>query len=363
MKLNILIISQEQYGYLIDYYKYTQYLKNDFEITFYCWDYGRPKVENNGIALVYVSRSGSILSRNIRFIIQIFKLCRKQKYDLCFISYFRGCSIVRLFAKSTPKILDLRTSYVHLSRIYRVVNNYLIVLESLTFKKITIISNGLANYLHISKSKFVELSLGADTMSVSPKIYNKINLLYVGTLYDRNIEDTIIGFKKFLDNNNDTNSTYTIIGTGWKNEEAELRSLILSLGLENQVFVLGYIKYELLYQYYEKATIGVSYIPITPYYQFQPPTKTFEYLQAGLPVIATNTVENARVITSENGCLIEDSPHSFIQGLQNIVDSFQSFDMKTIQESAKYHTWSYICNNLKNIIIEDIRENIIHSKR
>jgi len=362
MKPKILVISQEQIGYLIDYYKYTQYLKNDFGITLCCWDYNRPKMEIDGVSIVYVSRKGNIFFRNIRFIFKVFKLCKKQKYDLIFINYFRGCSIVSFFAKSKPKILDIRTSCIHTSKIYREVQNHLIYVESLLYNKITIISTGLADLLHISMSKIVELPLGADTISVSPKKYRKIDLLYVGTLYNRRIEDTIIGFKKFIDNRKDYTSTYTIIGAGWKNEEAELRSLILSLGLEKQVFMYGYIKYELLIQYFEKATIGISYIPITPYYQFQPSTKTFEYLQAGLPVVATNTIENAKVITQENGCLIEDNPDSFVWGLQNIVDSFGSFDMKRIQESIINYTWPNICNNLKNIIIDEIHKNIVRKK-
>jgi glycosyltransferase involved in cell wall biosynthesis len=357
MKPKVFIISQEQFGYLTDYYRYVQNLKNDFEITYCCWDYDRPKENIDDAKVVYVNRNGNVVSRNIRFIIRVFQLCHSQTFDLLFINYFRGCSVLNIFAKETPKLLDIRTSCIRPFKINRNIQNLLIYVESLFYKRITIISRGLASLLHISQSKITDLPIGADLVSVSPKIYDQIHLLYVGTLYKRKIEDTIIGFKCFIENNKDVSSTYTIIGKGLGNEENELRNLLFNLKLEKQVFVKGYIKHELLHPYFEKATVGVSYIPITPYYQFQPATKTFEYLFAGLPVIATNTFENAKIINSENGCLIEDNPESFAQGLKYVVNSFNKYDMKSIQESVIKYNWINICNSLKEIIFAELERN------
>lgn len=41
------------------------------------------------------------------------------------------------------------------------------------------------------------------------------------------------------------------------------------------------------------------YVPITDYYEYQPPTKTFEYVLSGLLCLATATSSNKEVITEE----------------------------------------------------------------
>lgn len=354
MKPKLLIVSQMQFGYLTDYFKYVQYLKGDFEITFYCWNYGREKIYVDGVSVVYIGRHGNILKRNLRFIYGLIRISKERLFTLYFVGYFRGCSVLTFISKKTPKILDIRTSCIHPSKVQRILQNLLIYFESLLYKKITIISRGLSNFLHISEKKIVELSLGADLIFVNPKVYDKVKLIYVGTLHLRRIEDTIIGFKKFMQKSNLKDATYTIIGTGWGDEEQKLKELVTSLNLENNVFVLGYIRFESLIKYFDKATIGVSYIPITPYYQFQPPTKTFEYLQAGLPVIATNTFENAKIINDNNGCLITDNPDSFSEGIEKIVNNFIRFNTNDIQNSVKEFTWPNICSILRETLIANI---------
>ena len=74
--------------------------------------------------------------------------------------------------------------------------------------------------------------------------------------------------------------------------------------LENVCTTHGRIDYYKLKPFFDKCNVGVSYIPIRDYYQYQPPTKTFEYGLSGLVTIATETKSNQEVINNCNGILI-----------------------------------------------------------
>ena len=55
MKERLLIINKEQFGSLTDSYKWCQYLRDDYDITFICFDSGRDKLSQDGVIVKYVS--------------------------------------------------------------------------------------------------------------------------------------------------------------------------------------------------------------------------------------------------------------------------------------------------------------------
>ena len=91
---------------------------------------------------------------------------------------------------------------------------------------------------------------------------------------------------------------------------------------------------------------------MTSYFDFQPATKTFEYLMAGMPVIATKTYENKQVITPLNGVLINDNADSFAQGITTIFHDIESFDEKTIRQTVQNYDWAKIVNSMKENILQ-----------
>jgi glycosyltransferase involved in cell wall biosynthesis len=86
----------------------------------------------------------------------------------------------------------------------------------------------------------------------------------------------------------------------------------------------------------------MSYIPITDFFDHQPPTKTFEYLMAGMPVVATGTVENRRLITEINGILTGDSEDDVFAGLRNLLVARHRFDSREIHRSIQQYSWEDI---------------------
>jgi glycosyltransferase involved in cell wall biosynthesis len=142
--------------------------------------------------------------------------------------------------------------------------------------------------------------------------------------------------------------SYTIIGDGPKNESDELKELIEKLNLKEFVTIIGKLLHCQLKEYFDRSNIGVSYIPLRTYFDKQPPTKTFEYLLSGMPVIATKTTANSKIINPETGVLIGDRPIDFHEGLITLYRNRNHYDSQKIRKLNLKHTWENIVrNNLK----------------
>lgn len=352
MTRKLLIVNQEQFGYHIDYLFFVRYLKNDFKITFLCWEYKEHpgRIEEDGVDIKYISRNGNIVKRNIRFIKSVFRQILKDSWYCIFIHYFRACSCIPVFFKKRFNIhLDIRTGSITDKTVYRLLNDLLLRFEASFFKSVSIISEGLREKLKINKRAFI-LPLGANKIIVKRQNRHKITLLYVGTFYKRRLVDTIEGLSIFLRKNPWADINYIIIGSGWGKDIENLKHAISIYKLWNNVEYKGYIPHDKLVSYFKISNVGLSYIPVKPWYDFQPATKTYEYLLSGLPVIATNTYENRQVINEKNGVLIDDNPDSFASGLEKMYNTIDCFDENTVRRSVQDHEWENIALKLKNYL-------------
>jgi glycosyltransferase involved in cell wall biosynthesis len=105
-------------------------------------------------------------------------------------------------------------------------------------------------------------------------------------------------------------------------------------------------------EFLQAANIGVSFVPITPYYDMQPVTKTYEFLLAGMPMIATRTTQNKRFVNDTNGVLIDDTAESFADGLAEIKAKSRMYDSPAIQEASRCHAWESIILDQYIVYIE-----------
>ncbi len=350
----LLFINPGHIKSITDVYSYCLYLKDQYDITYIGFQENQYENEFTDINLVYLKGYGNNFINKYLFFKTILKYNKLNKYDFIFINYFKGVSLLRLFGFKHI-YLDIRSSYINRNSILRYFFNKLILFESLFFHNITVISEGVKNLLCLPKRTII-LPLGANFVK-NNNISSGFKLLYIGTFYERNIENTIIAFSRFIKKSNITNNqiaSYTIIGYGSELEIQKIISIIEKCGMSNYIFYKGFIRYPELNYYLINHNVGISYIPITNYFNYQPPTKTYEYLMNGLVVIATNTYENKKIINRENGILINDDIDNIYNGINFIFYNLNSFNSSFIQKNSYKYSWEYIINDYLRPIIDKV---------
>lgn len=354
MKFNkekLIICSHNQFGYLTDTFQYCKLLKNKYDIIYICFDQNKEKINLDGIKNIYIKKNNNMildyLNLNKNLIIESYK----NKVNKIFLVYNPLSFICKFFLFKKKIILDIRTGSVEKNKSARKKANRRIWINSLFFKEKTIISEGLANKLNIKK--FEILPLGAEKLKNENIELNKksIKLIYIGILSGRNIIQSIKGFELFSEKYSDIDCEYNIIGF-YNDNDNEEKNFFKSISKNKKINYLGPKKHDEIYKYLNEANIGVSYIPITEYYNYQPPTKTYEYLMNGLITLATATDENKKIIKSENGVLCEDNAKSFSESLEKIYKNLDSYDSKKIIKSVEKNTWQEIVKNILEPILE-----------
>ena len=343
MKKKLLFVIKSQFGYHLDTYKYCMYLKNSWDITYICFDNGKIKRNAEGLNIIYISNKSNFFLRAIHFYVNIIKEIYYNDYSLIFINYFNPCFIIKLLFWRKKFILDIRSGSVTKNKYKNRLNNYLIKFNSLFFKNISIISKSLANYLKINN--YTVVPVGAEQISTNNKNFNKFELLYIGTLVNRRIEETIQGLYLFMNMVKSSSIKYHIFGSG-ESEKYQLLKIINKLTLQDNVIYHGYKTHDEMQEFFDKCNVGISYIPITNYYNYQPPTKTFEYILSGMVCVATNTPENQRIINGENGILCKDNSQSFANALNEVYKKRKSYDSYNIRLTMKHYEWKNIIYNI-----------------
>lgn len=348
----MIIVSCSQFGYHTDFFKHSQTLKNEYEITYICCFQGHKKIDRQGINVEYIYSSS-----RVKFIVEVCKKIKKVSVDVILVDYFIGSSILKIFNWKEKLILDFRTGAVDTNVMKRNIKNILMIAESKIYPNISVISEGLRERLYIDGKKSQIISLGA-SRSVSEKNIEykfdteNINLIYVGVFTGRRIIETVVGYHKYLKYKNyKVKSKYSIIGYG--EGEKEIQDYIKNNKIDKYVQFYGRLHNEDLIEFFEESNVGVSYIPINYQYDVQPPTKTYEYMMNGLACIGTKTMENKKIINEKNGIAIEDNSEAVFEGLKILEKNLKRYNKFEIAESVKENEWDNITKKLK-VFIEKV---------
>ena len=341
----IVIIASAQFGYHIDTYYYCKYLKDKYYITYIGWDHGLPEITLDGVDTICVNRQYGPY-RIIPFLRTVW-LKTQQEKTIVFIKYFKLLSwFIRSIRPKNPMVLDIRTGSVERNKLVRYFHNTVMKIEALFFRNITIISEGLAKKLRL-EAKATILPLGAEIISPTDKNFESCRMLYVGTLYNRNIENVIRGFSEYLSQPIDTiKISLTIVGDGSPGQLNALTAEVKRIGLNDSIEFRGRVPHDQLKPVFDNHNVGISYIPLTSFFDDQPPTKTFEYLMSGMPVIATRTSANKQIINHENGILIGETSNEVCIGIKEMINKLNHFSSNKIRTSSRDHEWSQIVDNL-----------------
>jgi len=360
----LLLVDAHQFGYHTDTYAYCRWLRSRADITVICWDYGQKRIALDRVTVVYVSRSGGPARRLSRYVHDVIALGRSGNFDVWFIVRFSGCSVLRWFARRTPKIVDVRTGSVRGSAFRRTWDNLGIRAECSVFKHITVIAHAVGDVIGFPPTRYTVLPLGGEPLDIPPKTFERVRLLYVGTLNNRHIDKTVEGLGLFLqDSRNTVDISYDIVGGGDQHERERLANAIRRHALETRVTYHGPVPNAELRPYLDRGNVGVAFIPMTPYYDCQPSTKLFEYLLAGMPVLATATTANADTIRPENGILHQDTAEGFCQALRQFSVRRASFDSQALKASSMHTSWERIAQDILYPLLVEVAESVHDASR
>ncbi|MGB6120605.1 MAG: glycosyltransferase [Bacteroidota bacterium] len=348
----LLIVDQHQFGYLTDTYKYCFHLRDAWDITVLCWDYGSKEVSLDGVRVLYVSREGGKPKRLARFVRAAMREVRSARYDIVFCVYFLGCSLLRAARKKQPIIMDIRTGSDRGGALRNRFDDEMLRLESRVFDMVTIVSESLRRKLRLPPAKCHLLPLGGDAMDISPKEFDGLHLFYVGTLFRRNIHKTVEGLDRvYREVGGELDVSYDIVGDGLDEEKEELERAIGRSVCREAIHYHGPIPNAELRPFLERCNVGVAFVPLEDYYQCQPSTKVFEYLLSGMPVLATSTDENRAIITEENGVLFNDTAEGFADGVRSLLRILPGFESSRLKLTVRGYAWTSIVNeNLRRYL-------------
>jgi glycosyltransferase involved in cell wall biosynthesis len=339
----LLLINRVPLGHHTVSYQLCLHLRDAYAITYLCFDYGFPKTVLEGVDVHYVSNDGTKPVRFLRFLTAIRRTLAGGGFAVVFAAYFQGSALIRSMAGSTPVVLHIDTGSVQRGSVVRHMENALLALESRAFRSVTILTEGFLQPLRLNAQRCHVLPLGAMPHGSGPRDFSALRLLYVGTLHNRFIEKTVQGFHRFCAETTEGSlPTYDIIGDGAEEDVSRLRQAIDGGLHAGRIQYHGRLPHDELGPFFEQCTTGVSFVPLTPYYQFQPVTKTFEYLLAGMAVIATDTQENRKVVNESNGVLIADTAEGFLDGLRSVAARRHTYDAGRIRECSASFRWDRI---------------------
>lgn len=342
----LLIINPKQFGYVTGYHYYCQYLSDDYEIRYICFDHGMKRMEMEQVDVVYLRQHRVRCMRLFQFSYYVLREMSHNEYDAVFMVYHKLAWLIGFLSRKEEIILDIRTGDLSAAPMIRYLFNVLIRFTAIFYSKVTILSESLLRLLKLNPQKCTVLPLGAERIKCDRE-FTAMRLLYLGTLTKRNIHQTVEGFARFYRQyGGEVDMSYDIVGFGLTEDVCQLTSIINNLQLQKVIVFHGRKHHKELNQFLDKCNIGVSYVPITPMFDSQPPTKTFEYIMAGMICIATSTAENRLLITEHNGVLCESNEESFFQALNEIRNHRLDYDSQRIASTLESHSWRAIVNNI-----------------
>ena len=342
----------EQFGYHIDTFEYCRHLRDRFDLTYLCADGGLPRKELRGVEIVYC---GPPVAGRIepRIVADAISLLRRRSFDVAFVQRTKFAFLLRMVCRSVPMVFDVRTGSVAGGASARAVENAWIRWNARRFRYVTAISEGLVRQLRLPERTRI-IPLGANpTSACAAAVRDELRLIYVGTFNNRQLNRTIQGLGLYAARG-ELPFSYLLIGFGSAEERARLENAIRENRLSSEVEVRGRVDHDELPALMSCHNVGVAFTPLEPWFEHQPSTKVFEYLQSGLLCLATDSAANRETVNRSNGVLIKDTPEAFCAGLRAIETMLPGWRPRDVTATVQAGSWAHIVEGELIPLFEEI---------
>ena len=340
--MKLLIHNRVQYGRHTDTQKYVEILGSCMEIEYACLDSSQERQIPPFGKVTYVCNPKD--SRFLRvYKIICYTLRNYKRFDHTLVVYHPGVSILGLALRRNAT-LDIRSRVIGKSKVGQILGNYLLRTESRFFKKTSVVSKELGEYLRLKNSLILPVGADIATLSARPvnqKFEKPIQFLYLGSLEQHEISILVDGFAVAKRECNHE-IILRLVGSGPLSEISKIQETIKLNKLEASVEMLGYQYRDKIPEIISYADIGIVHIPTDGRYDGQPSTKLFEYWSFGLPVIASNYDMNKRLVSSDTGFLYEMNPTDIARSMIAIIERLPEYDRDLITKKSLDYSWENV---------------------
>jgi glycosyltransferase involved in cell wall biosynthesis len=293
----------------------------------------------------------SFISKTFNFAIYQYKkyiflnnLCKKERYDiiqvrddvfgaLLALHIKRKYKIPFIFQYSFPKGLykiRKRKNYSYFFGILESsITKYILRRADMIFPISKWMKEELARE-NIPKSRMMPLP-----MSANPEIFSQRNseinvkekysldgqiILYLGEMSkQRQLCTMIRAFSEARAHKN--NIKLLMVGDG--NGRKDLEELVLTLGMKDDVIFTGQVPFSEVPHYIASAYTCISFVPPLDIYKVSSPTKMFEYMSMGKPVLANEEIPEQKevIVDSGGGILVKFNEKSLSDGIVEILNN------------------------------------------
>jgi glycosyltransferase involved in cell wall biosynthesis len=136
-------------------------------------------------------------------------------------------------------------------------------------------------------------------------------------------------------------------------EQDYCRNLADRLGIERHIVVHGRVPGSEIPTFLMNADAGICIWEDRPWWRFNPPTKLFEYMVAGLPTLASNIRTHTQYIRhGENGLIFEYNSDSLAEAIGELWRSRSK--LSAMKQNALQSGRPYLWNNIEPVFLEAV---------
>ena len=188
-------------------------------------------------------------------------------------------------------------------------------------------------YMGVAQS-FNGVALHENTRNLT----DAVRLVYVGSVHEDRGRDVMLEAIAIA-NKQLKIAHLTIVGAS-DEQYQYCHTALIKLGITDSVTIHGRVAGHMIPNFMRQADAGICLWQDLAWYRFNPPTKLFEYLVAGLPVLASNIRTHTQYIQDGfNGVIFNYNSESLAQAIQTMWqkrDELAQMKNRTHQASAAY---------------------------
>jgi len=184
-------------------------------------------------------------------------------------------------------------------------------------------------YMGVDQSFF-----GVALTSLAKELDAPLRLIYTGSVHKDRGRDVMLGAMASVNQ-----------GSKITEQSKYCHAAVQGLGIMESVTIIGRVPGQMIPDFMGEADAGLCLWEDLPWYRFNPPTKLFEYLVSGLPVLASNIRTHTQyIIDGDNGMIFEydsDNLAHAIRRLWQVRNKLPQMKLR-IRDASSVYLWHII---------------------